>query len=130
MGTRCIIGIADNLDQEKMRAVYCGHDGYPDGVGVELLRSYGSEDKILALLEGGAMSSLGDSPETTDYYGDEEASDYPIRRPSYETDIEYRYVFDRSTGTWYVVSWKDELKTVRQAIDEIEQRRAARINRT
>ena len=118
MGTRCIIGIADNLEQKKMRAVYCHYDGYPDGVGIELMRSYNTEEKILALLEKGGMESLGSTLENTRFYGDEPARDYSLHKPDGFTDIEFRYVYDRSSKTWYVENWERKMNNLQQAIDD------------
>jgi len=130
MSTRCIIGIADSINDEKMKAVYCQHDGYPDSVGFELLRSYDTEEKINALLEGGAMSSLGSTVENTDYYNDgETAYQAQVHRPKpdkfgFTTDIEYRYIYSRDEKKWYVCDQKDRIIPVKDAIDEIERRRA------
>lgn len=129
MSTRCIIGIADSINDEKMKAVYCQHDGYPDSVGFELLRSYDTEEKIEALLEGGAMSSLGSTVENTDYYNDGEmAYQAQVHRPKpdkfgFTTDIEYRYIYVRDEKKWYVCDLKDRIMPVQDAIDEIERRR-------
>ena len=56
MSTRCLIAI----DQpESVRAIYCHHDGYPDGVGNILFKHYRDRNKVQSLINLGGLSSLG-----------------------------------------------------------------------
>ena len=59
MSTRCAIGLL--RPNGTVLAIYCHHDGYPDGVGRCLLKAYTTEDRIRNLLELGAISSIGDN---------------------------------------------------------------------
>ena len=38
--------------------IYCHHDGYPEGVGVELLKHFNSYEKAMALILAGDTSYL------------------------------------------------------------------------
>lgn len=103
MSTRCLMGITEDIKSDRMTCVYCSHDGYPEGVGATLLSFYDTDEKIRRMMEGGDMSSLGDSPDQCDYYNEGDyAAASRIRISSVHTDIEYCYAFDRSTQTWWV----------------------------
>lgn len=56
MATRSVIGIF-NAD-ETVTSIYCHHDGYPEGVGAELVKKFASEEAIRALIAGGDASSI------------------------------------------------------------------------
>lgn len=59
MSTRCYIG---KLEKDgRVKAIYCHHDGYPEGVGKTLKDFYDDKnaDQLLAL---GDLSSLGVNP--------------------------------------------------------------------
>lgn len=59
MGTRCYIG---KLEKDgSIKAIYCHHDGYVDGVGKTLKDFYDGRN-IDQLLELGNLSSLGNNP--------------------------------------------------------------------
>lgn len=103
MSTRCLIGITDDIKSDRMTCVYCGHDGYPEGAGATLLSFYDTEKKIRRMMEAGDMSALGDTPNQCDYYNEGDyAGPNRIRIPAHDSDIEYCYAFDRSTGIWWV----------------------------
>lgn len=116
MSTRSNIGIIE-LDG-KCRTVYCHWDGYPTGVGAELLDCYNDEQKARELVAGGSMSSI-----TTYSEGGENETHTPKRyddhprgewdKVVYEnlskvvedfrrSDAEYLYMFDCKVGKWMV----------------------------
>lgn len=56
MATRSMIG-AQN-ENGTVQAIYVHWDGYPLGVGYNLLNSFNSEELAYALVEGGSLSTL------------------------------------------------------------------------
>jgi hypothetical protein len=78
MATRCLIGYAegghddetnpDVMVHNSVWAVYCHHDGYRDGVGKMLVAHWDDPVNIEELIEGGGISALGDSLESTRFY--------------------------------------------------------------
>mgnify|MGYP001547886428 CR=1 FL=1 len=56
MSTRSRIGIQN--ENGSVTSIYCHYDGYPEGVGKELVENYNSPDKINNLLSKGDMSSI------------------------------------------------------------------------
>ena len=55
--------IAAKQEDGSIRIVYCHWDGYPDTVGVILLKHYNSLEKTNSILNLGDLSSLGPSVE-------------------------------------------------------------------
>jgi hypothetical protein len=67
MSTRCYIGI-ENKDK-TVSAIYCHHDGYPNGVGEMLKKHYWFEDSVKKLVALGGISSLAPQiGEKNDFY--------------------------------------------------------------
>lgn len=123
MSTRCLIGITENIESDKMTCVYCQHDGYPDGVGVDLHCHYDTEEKIRKMMEGGDMSALRSTPEKCDYYNEEDSAAAPcrIKLPLGKTDIEYCYAFDLSTSIWWVWTvYKQSLEKLSDVLKELK----------
>ena len=60
MSTRCRIGVLQ--DNGTIRSIYCHFDGYPKGVGRELLDNYTDIETINKLLDLGDISCLGNEP--------------------------------------------------------------------
>lgn len=58
MSTRSRIGM--EMPDGTIKSIYCHWDGYPEGVGKELEKSYQDPKKIEELLNLGDISSLGD----------------------------------------------------------------------
>jgi hypothetical protein len=58
MSTRSTIGI--RLNNENILHIYCHWDGYPEGVGDILLRSYNTRERVLELMKLGDLSVLAD----------------------------------------------------------------------
>ena len=59
MSTKCAIGLL--RPNGTVLAIYCHHDGYTSHAGRCLLKAYTTEERIKALLELGAISSIGDN---------------------------------------------------------------------
>ena len=51
-----------------VEAIYCHHDGYPEGIGQTLAKCYGEEEEVAAMLDLGDMSILADTLETCVFY--------------------------------------------------------------
>jgi hypothetical protein len=60
MATRSRIGIelTDENGERIVKSIYCHWDGYPTGVGQTLIDHYQDRDKVLDLIELGAISYL------------------------------------------------------------------------
>ena len=56
MSTRSLIALQQ---PNSVRAIYCHHDGYPDGVGKILFEHYRDRKKVQSLINLGGLSSLG-----------------------------------------------------------------------
>jgi hypothetical protein len=59
MATRSTIGIIDNRTG-VVTSIYCHWDGYPEHNGAMLVEHYSNPAKIQALMDLGALSSLGE----------------------------------------------------------------------
>ena len=57
MSTRAMIGYL-NKDTNKVTGIYSHWDGYPDGVGYNLMKFYGNPQRVLHLIEGGDVSAI------------------------------------------------------------------------
>lgn len=120
MATRSFIG--KKLDDDRVRFIYCHHDGDPKSNGRVLLEHY-NLGNIDRLLDNGDLSTLGEridpiSPEhsfsnpeygTCVFYGRDRGEDgvgATVRSmgdylyDSNDWDIEYKYLLD-SNGKWY-----------------------------
>ena len=120
MSTRCRIGYV--MQNDRIRSIYCHHDGYPEGVGKTLLQHYDNWSKIKPLIDLGDISGLGSTigvkhdfddyesygDMTTAYDRDRGEKNVKTRvnrnRESYvdrgDWDIEYFYLFE--DGEWEV----------------------------
>lgn len=58
MSTHCMI-IVERAEGGQFVASYCHFDGYPTGVGYQLINHYNDQDLAECLVTGGDMSSLG-----------------------------------------------------------------------
>ncbi|WP_462354293.1 hypothetical protein [Alistipes timonensis] len=63
MATRCLIG---TMCEDRIRAIYCHWDGYPEHVGAILCKHYATAERAEALISLGCISTLGPkiAPET------------------------------------------------------------------
>jgi hypothetical protein len=100
MSTRSLIGIIKEND--LVDYVYCHWDGYPSHNGKILLEDYTSE-KVLELINKGAMSYLGSTVEGCEFYGNEEAkTDRSINNVGREYAVDYIYLFDQRHNKWLI----------------------------
>ena len=119
MATRSLIG-KQNPDG-SVHAVYCHNDGYIiGGVGEILVNYYATEAKLDLLLDGGGMSSLGKTLESTDFYrgkrGEEsvnnDATQYvntiDFKRGCRDCDADYAYLY--KNGTWHFTKRRSDYK--------------------
>lgn len=120
MSTRSVIALAEGRNipaatkRLSIRWVYCHFDGYPEppGVGYTLRKHYKERSKILALIELGDLSSLGDSLDDSYFYtrdGGEPAESNAagrvwtlngLSRVAKESGAEYAYVFGVDGERW------------------------------
>jgi len=127
MSTRCIIGI-QNKDG-SVESVYCHHDGYlKSGVGETLYLHYNTEEKVRELMKLGDMSALdanlkdcdtyqkrGEPKEHTRSVIHKDVNDFA----EYQSDAEYRYLFDTEVGDWYLINYKSNPKyLLARALDD------------
>ncbi len=121
MSTRSTIAI--QLDDQSVKHIYCHWDGYPEGVGDTLLRSYNTRERVLELMELGDLSVLADEMHPTGQHNFSVPQDgmciaYGRDRSDTETEAkvstlesflhdavgsgqEYVYLMDL-TGKWFV----------------------------
>lgn len=109
MSTRCMIGVMDK--EGYITAVYCHHDGYPQGVGRTLLENYNRE-KILEVIKCGPLDALGSTKENCLFY-DEDVNDYSIYDNLEQflnngDDHDWHYYLDIDNN-WHVIDmhWND-----------------------
>lgn len=82
---------------------YCHHDGYLiEGVGEVLLNHYKDAESIKELIRGGAMRGLGETIQSTDFYGvgDNCHSFNNIFEYHEARKQKYDYLFDEKAGSW------------------------------
>jgi hypothetical protein len=106
MATRSTIGVTQ--EDGTIKAVYCHWDGYPTGVGADLVNYYNSKEKAEALVSLGGFSCLRQTLEETEagVYGDEST---PIRTftdvqdwfNNFNSGEEYFYLYREDTGWKY-----------------------------
>ena len=56
MSTRAMIGY--NKDTNKVTGIYSHWDGYPTGVGTNLMKFYGNPQRVLHLIDAGDVSAI------------------------------------------------------------------------
>ena len=121
MSTRSNIAL-ESLDG-TVRAIYCHHDGYPEGVGALLATYYRTDEAIEDLLALGDLSTLDQTPTESRAYSTA-ANKYPATiyksRADYaesaeHSDVEYLYL--NVCGCWLVYD-VDKTKTWRR-LDQV-----------
>ena len=125
MGTRSMIAL--EYADGTVGQVYCHWDGYLSHNGMILDINYRDPFKVRELLDGGDMSSLGDSVEGCSFYS-ERGEDCPQRMykdyAEYRKEAqfeEYNYIL-RKDGKWYVEFYGEFDGLLTQAImDEQDQ---------
>ena len=61
MSTRAMIGYlrpTEGAEQECVTGIYSHWDGYPTGVGLNLLKFYGNPRRVIHLIDGGDVSAI------------------------------------------------------------------------
>jgi hypothetical protein len=114
MSTRCRIGIL-NKDR-TVESIYCHHDGYLiGGVGEMLYMHYNTEEKVRELLKQGDLNALAVDPKDCDTFqkhGEPAEQNRAVTHKdiktfaSYQSDAEYRYLFDTEVGDWYLINYE------------------------
>lgn len=131
MSTRSTIWI--KKDEDKYDGIYCHFDGYLDGVGKTLIENYTDINKVMALIELGAISSLGKSIECPENHSfDNPIKGYTVayfrdRKEEPEIDLykdkslneiekdyseEYNYIFDNNKWYYFKVNPRDMKEVV------------------
>lgn len=99
--------IVTKQDDKVMLACYIHWDGYPEGVGQDLLTHYKDYESVLAFILSGAKSSCnGFDVEPYALGGDDWKHCIPMVLPAYKVLEEYLYVFEN--GEWYVSDWGND----------------------
>lgn len=102
MATRSRIAIRIG---DKVHSVYCHHDGYPEGVGNELVTRFNSRELAEGLIKLGNRSWLiqpvGYTPASDELYDEFPSVD----------DLEYwaDYIYDPQCGEEYIYEWRDDV---------------------
>lgn len=103
MATRSRIGVLH--DDGQVESIYCHYDGYISRNGELLHRLWSEHEKLISLLAGGDISSLGeDMDDTTFYFRDRretgcESIVHPLN--SWPTcDQNFEYLYNPKLGTW------------------------------
>ena len=91
------------VDNGNVLQVYCHWDGYPEGVGEDLLRDFNSYDKALKLILEGDHSTPYESYTSK---GEDWVSNRPDQRTEPICYEEYLYVF--KDGEWKMPTEDDD----------------------
>lgn len=102
MATRSRIAIRIG---DKVHSIYCHWDGYPEGVGNELITRFNSRELAEGLVELGNRSWLI-QPEGYTPASDELYDEFPS-----VDDLEYwaEYIYDPHGGEEYIYEWRDDV---------------------
>ena len=113
MGTRSNIGILNS--DGTVRAVYIHWDGYPTGVGAELLKDFKTPESINARLDKGNGSTLEDGFYKDRGEKDQEATVFKCKDEYLQEHVcgwvEYQYLYEDGKWNAYKVP-DDEGKSV------------------
>jgi hypothetical protein len=99
MSTRCLIAL--QLDDDNVRYIYCHHDGYLSGIGVELNKYFKNYDDVLMMILAGDCSYIEDG--VACHYtsrGEDWASNRPEQKTEPRRHEDYLYVF--KDGAWKI----------------------------
>lgn len=121
MSTRCIVKIRKNGREVTL---YHHHDGYPEGVGSELIDKFGQIlEKEKRELENGFDSYLGVCDIANKLIKDTEDEEYQLTLGNH-TDREYEYLISLDEMKIYCfrvdVDWETGLTLVRDEVDLYE----------
>lgn len=102
MATRSRIAIQIG---DKVHHIYCHWDGYPEGVGNELITRFNSRELAEQLIELGNRSYLiqpeGYTPASGELYDE---FDNP-----YDLEFWTQYMYDPQCGEEYIYEWRDDV---------------------
>ena len=127
MSTRCRIGILNK--DGTVESIYCHHDGYLiGGVGEMLYMHYNTEDKVRELMKQGNLDALAVNPKDCNTFQKQGESVESTRSAyhmsvnafaKYQSDAEYRYLFDTEVGDWYLIHYETHPKyLLAKALDD------------
>jgi len=102
MATRSRIAIQIG---DKVHHIYCHWDGYPEGVGNELITRFNSRELAEGLIKLGNRSWLI-QPDGYTSASDELYDEFPS-----VDDLEYwaDYIYDPHAGEEYIYEWRDDV---------------------
>ena len=134
MSTRSTISI--HQKDGNIRTVYCHFDGYYEHNGVILYNFYNTSEKVNALIDNGAISSLGTIiGKKHDFYGVHHDCTFYHRDRGEKKEIweskiyegenpykhllkdneDFNYIFVEKTGEWLVNNWDEEYEKLEEA---------------
>lgn len=119
MSTHCYIGYV--APSQKIDVIYVHHDGYPQGVGLGLIKNYNTEEKVINLIVDGSRSSLNiDSKDNLFYDSKKVFNDLTELRKDVKkrNDIEYIYLWIETEQEWYLYcSNTNKMKSLESFLD-------------
>lgn len=124
MATRGMISIV--LPDNRIKAIYCHWDNYPQHNGRILRKHYDTAEKIQQLMEGGDMSSLRETVDQCEYYrdrGENVPAKYfnkmEIAMSTYRNAwCEYLYKFE--DGIWWVTNGDSPWRSLTGVLEDLE----------
>lgn len=111
MATRSTIGV--ELPNGKVKSVYCHWDGYPSGVGVDLLSlNFDNPTEVEEWIDEGDRSTVGLSYK--EWRGEDSTpTTYESIDEYFESDLEdWGYLFTQE-GEWLVKDMNDKLGPIK-----------------
>ena len=114
MATRSRIAV--ELDNGTVKSVYCHWDGYPTGVGRDLLnRGFNSIDEVLGFINEGSRSTVETSYHA--WRGEDIVTDINLTIDSYfnREDSEYLYLYTREEQ-WLVEPYKGRVADLKEVL--------------
>lgn len=103
MATRSYIA-KYNYQTGKYTAIYCHFDGYPQGVGKELITHFNTPDKVDELIQGYPIRSINDGIIERFNDTDEKESTIDLlvnlHIEALNHACEYLYLYDMNTNKW------------------------------
>lgn len=106
MSTRSTIAIKNK--DGKYEAVYCHFDGYPAGVGAQLVTRFNTEELVRELLAGGDLRAIPDQMEPEYYPQSYALRATDIQEMAQRNGSDYLYIFDPATSTWECQNYQGE----------------------
>jgi hypothetical protein len=97
-----------NISIKGGKTVYCHNDGYPDGVGEQLVYSYRTKVAVEELIGMGNISSLGKSIEESVFYHRDRGEELDF----WVEGGEYFYEFNPEDCEWYIEYYTESEKSI------------------